>query len=123
MYAFKQFKPLINRYFFDKWQTSWNETPFNKVKEIKPIIKESKSVISSIRRKEVVLTRLRIGRTQNTHSWLLTRDKQPNCTKCDVPFRARHFLLDCLDFQQERRSFFKSTTYTIFSKMYLLKTL
>ena len=56
--SFNNFKPFINRYIFDKWQTSWNETPLNKLKEIKPVIKESKSVISNIRREEVVLTRL-----------------------------------------------------------------
>ena len=92
---------------FSKWQTSWNETPFNKLKEIKPVIKESKSVISNIRREEVVLTRLRIGQTRITHSWLLNRDEQPNCTGCDVPFTVKHFLLDCFDFHQARRSFFQ----------------
>ena len=76
---------------------SWNETPFNKLKEIKPVIKESKSVISNIRREEVVLTRLRIGHTRITHSWLLNRDEQPNCIGCDVPFTVKHFLLDCFD--------------------------
>ena len=91
---FNNFKPFINRYIFDKWQTSWNETPFNKLKEIKPVIKESRSVISNIRREEVVLTRLRIGHTRITHSWLLNRDEQPNCTGCDVPFTVKHFLLD-----------------------------
>ena len=65
---FNNFKPFINRYIFDKWQTSWNETPFNKLKEIKPVIKDSKTVISNIRREEVVLTRLRIGQTRITHS-------------------------------------------------------
>ena len=65
---FNNFKPFINRYIFDKWQTSWNKTHFNKLKEIKPIIKESKSDISNIRREEVVLTRLRIGHTRITHS-------------------------------------------------------
>ena len=79
-------KPFINRYKFDKWQTSWNETPFNKLKEIKPIIKKSKSVISNIRREDVVITRLRIGHTRITRLWLLNRDEQPNCTGCDVPF-------------------------------------
>ena len=94
-------------YIFDIWQTSWNETPFNKLKEIKPVIKESKSVISNIRREEVGLTRLRIGHTRITHSWLLNRDKQTNCTGCDVPFTVNHFLSDCFDFQQTRRSFFQ----------------
>ena len=104
---FNNYKPFINRYIFDKWQTSWNETPFNKLKEIKPVIKESKSVISNIRREEVVLTRLRIGHTRITHSWLLNRDEQSNCTGCDVPFTVKHFLLDCFDFHQARRSFFQ----------------
>ena len=63
---FNNFKPFINRYIFDKWQTSWNETPFNKLKEIKLVTKESKTVISNIRREEVVLTRLRIGHTRIT---------------------------------------------------------
>ena len=103
---FNNLKPFIHRYIYDKWQTSWNETPFNKLKEIKPIIKESKSVISNIRREEVVLTRLRIGHTRITHSWLLNLDEQPNCIGCDVPFTVKHFLLDCLDFQQARLSFF-----------------
>ena len=105
---FNNFKPFINRYIFDKWQTSCNETPFNKLKEIKPVIKESKSVISNIRREEVVLTRLRIGHTRITHSWLLNRDEQPNFIGCDVPFTIKHFLLDCFDFHQARRSFFSS---------------
>ena len=104
---FNNFKPFINRYIFDKWQTSWNETPFNKLKEIKPVIKESKSVISNIRCEEVVLTRLRIGHTRITHSWFLNRDEQSNCTGCDVPFTVKHFLLDCFDFHRARRSFFQ----------------
>ena len=104
---FNNFKPFINRYIFDKWQTSWNETPFNKLKEIKPVIKESKTVISNIRREEVVLTRLRIGHTRITHSWLLNRDEQPICTGCDVPFTVKHFLLECFDCQQTRRSYFQ----------------
>ena len=97
------------------------ETPFNKLKEIKPVIKESKPVISNIRREEVVLTRLRIGHTRITHSWLLNRDEQPNCTGCDVPFIVKDFLLDCFDFHQARRSFFQVNNFTIFSKMYLLR--
>ena len=30
---FNNFKPFINKYVCDKWQTLWNETPFNKLKE------------------------------------------------------------------------------------------
>ena len=61
---FNNFKPFINKYVCDKWQTSWNETPFNKLKEI----------------------------------------ERPYCIGCDTPFTVRHFLLDCADFNRERRS-------------------
>ena len=35
---FNNFKPFINKYVCNKWQTLWNETPFNKLKEIEPIV-------------------------------------------------------------------------------------
>ena len=35
---FSNFKPLINKYIFNKWQSSWNETCFNKLKEIEPVV-------------------------------------------------------------------------------------
>ena len=107
---FNNFKPFINRYIFDKWQTSWSETPYNKLKEIKPVIKESKSVISNIRREEVVLTRLRIGHARITHSWLLNREEQPYCTGCDVPFTVEHFCWIALTFNKQDVYFLKSTT-------------
>ena len=42
-----------------------------------------------------------------THSWLLKRDEQPYCIGCDTPFTVKHFLLDCADFDRERRSLFQ----------------
>ena len=48
--------------------------------------------------------RLRIGHTRLTHSCLLKREERPYCIGCDTPFTVRHFLLDCADFNRERRS-------------------
>ena len=59
------------------------------------------------RREEFILARLRIGHTRLTHSWLLKLDEQPYCIGCDTPFTVKHFLLDCADFDQERRSLFQ----------------
>ena len=41
---FNNFKPFINKYVCDKWQTVWNETPFNKFKEIEPIVNHHRLV-------------------------------------------------------------------------------
>ena len=82
----------------------WNETPFNKLKEIEPIVNHHRLVPKLSRREEIVLARLRIGHTRLTHSCLLKREERPYCIGCDTPFTVRHFLLDCADFNRERRS-------------------
>ena len=61
---FNNFKPFINNYVFNKWQTSWNETWFNKLKEIKPIVNHQRIVPKLSRREEIILARLRIGHTR-----------------------------------------------------------
>ena len=104
---FNNFKPFINKYVCDKWQTLWDETPFNKLKEIEPIVNHHRLVPKLSRREEIVLARLRIGHTRLTHSCLLKREERPYCIGCDTPFTVRHFLLDCADFERERRSHFQ----------------
>ena len=58
---FSNFKPSINKYAYDKWQTSWNNSIGNTFLEIKPTIGEHQSVVPNIRKEEVVLAWLRIG--------------------------------------------------------------
>ena len=63
----------------------------------------------SLRREEVVLTRLHIGHTRLTHSYLLEREDQPLCISCNEPFTVKHFLIDCFEFCQVRCQFFQKT--------------
>ena len=65
--------------------------------------KKKKNIYRSLRRKEVVLTRLRIGHTRLTHSYLLKRKDQPFCISCNQPFTVKHFLIDCIEFSHVRR--------------------
>ena len=104
---FNNFKPFINRYVLSKWQTSWNGAVFNKLHAIEPnIIK--KSYIPRLSRKEdVVMTRLRMGHTRLTHSYLLQREEQPVCIGCNEPLTVKHILVDCVDFSQTRNMFFR----------------
>ena len=89
------FKPFINRYILSKWQLSWDRATFNKLHEIKPVLGKN-TIYRSLRREEVVLTRLRIGHTRLTHSYLLKREYQPFCISCNEPFTVKHFLIDCI---------------------------
>ena len=69
--SFFNFKPSINKYIFDQWQTSWKNSIGNNLLEIKPTIGEHQSVVRNIRKEEVVLARLRLGHTRITHLYLL----------------------------------------------------
>ena len=101
------FKPFINRYILSKWQLSWDRATFNKLHEIKPVLGKN-TIYRSLRREEVVLTRLRIGHTRLTHSYLLKREDQPFCISCNEPFTVKHFLINCIEFSHMRRQFFQT---------------
>ena len=66
---FNNCKPFINKYVFNKWLTSWNETRYRKLKEVEPIVNHYRLVLKLSRREEIVLARLRKGHTRLTHSW------------------------------------------------------
>ena len=90
---FSNFKPSINKYILEEWQTSWNNSIGNKLLDIKPTIGEYQSVVRNIRREEVVVAGL--------HG-----EEQPQCVGCDAPFTVRHFLLECSDFALVRNNCF-----------------
>ena len=49
--SFSNFKPSINRYILDQWQTSWTNSIGNKLFEIKPTIDEHQSVVETLGKK------------------------------------------------------------------------
>ena len=68
---FSNFKPSINKYILEEWQTSWNNSIGNKLLDIKPTIGEYQSVVRNMRREEAVFARLCLGHTRVTHSYSL----------------------------------------------------
>ena len=77
----------------------------NKLHEIKPVL--GNNIIGRpLRREDVVVTRLRIGHTIITHSYLIKREDQPLCISCNKLFTVKHFLIDCFEFANVRRHFF-----------------
>ena len=103
---FSNFKPSINKYILEEWQTSWANSIGNKLLDIKPTIGEYQSVVRNIRKEEVVKARLRLCHTRVTHSHLLQGEEQPQCVGCDAPFTVRHFILECSDLAQVRNNCF-----------------
>ena len=58
------------------------------------------------RRKEVVLSRLRIGHTRLTHGFLMKKEPQPFCEDCLVPLTVRHLLIECPSLLDARNKYF-----------------
>ena len=104
---FNSFKPLINKYILSEWQKSWDTATFNKLHAIKPVVGNNSSAIRNVRREDVVITRLRIGHTRFTHSYILNREEQPFCIACNQHITVKHILTDCIDFLQDRNKYFQ----------------
>ena len=107
--SFTDFKPIINKYLFYKWQSVWDTTVHNKLHSIKPILSEWRPSYRIDRKEEVVLTRLRIGHYA-THSYLLKGEEQPMCIPCDTPFTIKHILLYCVDFENIPNIYYRVST-------------
>ena len=68
---FSHFKPSINKYILEEWQTSWNSSIGNTLFDIKPNIGEHQSVVRNIRKEEVVFGSTPF-RSYKSHTFILT---------------------------------------------------
>ena len=102
---FSDLFPEVVSHLTAKWQHNWSKQLFNKLLPIKPSLGKTKLLNISSRKDQVVLTRLRIGHTHLTHSWLLRREDQPSCAHCNTPLTVEH-IMSCTRFQSIRNKFF-----------------
>ena len=100
--SYTDFKTSILTYIQSSWQSQWDADLFNKLHAVKPTLGEWYPSYRSIRREEVIITRLRIGHSHLTHSWLLAKEDAPECIQCNEYLTMKHILLDCIDFQPIR---------------------
>ena len=96
---YTDFKPITDKYLFNIWQSVSDTAVNNKLYSIKPILSEWRPAYRMDHKEEVVLTKLRIGQSYATHSYLLKGEEQPMCIPCDAPFTIKHVLLYCVDFE------------------------
>ena len=71
------------------WQTEWDLDVNNKLHAVKPLIGEQPSASRSVRKEEVVMSRLRLGHPYLTHSYLLT---------CQCRLTVEHVLAECIEY-------------------------
>ena len=96
---YTDFKSSVLTHIQSSWQSQWDGDHFNKLHSVKPALGEWYPSYRSVRQEEVIITRLRIGHSRLTHSWLLAREDAPECLQCNELLTIKHILLDCIDFQ------------------------
>ena len=96
---YTDFKSSALTHIQSSWQSQWDGDHFNKLHSVKPSLGEWYPSYRSVRQEEVIITRLRIGHSRLTHSWLLAREDAPECIQCNELLTIKHILLDCIDFQ------------------------
>lgn len=102
----KDSQRTIRRALLGKWQQQWDSCTNNKLHLVKPLLGEWKTCRHQERFVEVILCRLRIGHTHLTHNFLLTKEKQPICEKCEQPLTLIHILITCPDVETQRQKYF-----------------
>ena len=104
-------KPRVDMYIYTIWQELWNSEARNKLYEILPDLKESLCGTAGALccKQESVMTKLRIGHTWITHSYMLKKEDQPVCHTCDNPFTVKHILIECPDFTHIRNKLYTKT--------------
>ena len=87
------------------WKKRWSEQTHNKLFHVLSVLDASR-FSSKIRREDVTLTRLRIGHTNFTHSFLLSKNDAPWCIPCDCLITVKHILMECSDFIEIRNKYY-----------------
>ena len=101
-------KPKIKQIVTKKWQQLWDENPHNKLFQIPPILKERKLDPNNTRREKTTLTRLRIGHTQLTHSFILK--EAPTKCPCGNHYSIKHILIECTKLNHSWKKFYKANS-------------
>ena len=99
-YNITDLKPKINNFHHKKWQQ-------NKVFQIKSILGEWRPAFGKLRREQVAITRLRIGHSRLTYSFLLRQEQQPQCSTPQMPYTIKHVHLECKAFNTTRKHYFQ----------------
>ena len=84
----------------------------NKLFQIQPILGEWRPASRKSRREQVVISRLRIGHTRLTHSFILKQELQPQCLTCQTTCTVKQILIECRTFPVIRKRFFKVNSLT-----------
>ena len=100
---YQSIKRRIRNVITKAWQAQWTNTSrATQLRRIKPQVENWSTANRKNRREEKVLSRLRLGHTVYTHSYIYSQEARPVCTSCNHPQTVEHILLQCLHYRRQR---------------------
>ena len=85
-------------------QSSWDQEKTQQLHSIKPTFEYWPTMNQNTRKRERTLSRLRIGHTYITHSFLWNKEPRPICNTCNITLNVKHILLKCNKYDRHRQS-------------------
>lgn len=82
------------------------ESTSSKLYSIKPKLKERCPNTKRSCQEDIILTRLRIGRTNITHSYILSEESAPECIPCQERLTVERILVKCADLAPTRKLYY-----------------
>jgi ribonuclease HI len=93
----------------ESWNRKWFYNSSARLRLIKPLpIPWPDNSVPKHRR---ALSRLRIGHTRLTHSFIIDKTDPPDCNSCGVPLSVRHIIIECQKYTSERSTWHSSATF------------
>ncbi|XP_044582995.1 uncharacterized protein LOC123264014 [Cotesia glomerata] len=90
----KHLKSLMKCHWKKIWE-QWTRNNSPKLAEVRKDLLDTQPVDSFCRRDQVVLSRLRIGHTKVTHSYLISKEPKKACDFCNMELSVKHILTEC----------------------------
>ena len=103
---FSDLKPLTAKYVYQIWQKEWDETG---------LVSDKLLSFCNTRKENTVLTRLHIGHSYLTHSFILRKEEAPVCVACYAVITVKLILIECADLLEIRKKYFEERSlYSLF---------
>ncbi|XP_055862095.1 uncharacterized protein LOC129922043 [Biomphalaria glabrata] len=103
---------------YREWQNRWEAETHSKLRQIVADVRWRPTSKGLTRRGSTTMSRLRIGHTYITHSFVLKREEPPLCEYCDSRLTVEHILVDCPRYQDVRAKHFRATNLkTLFNNV------
>ncbi|KAI8761429.1 pol protein [Biomphalaria glabrata] len=103
---------------YREWQNRWEAETHSKLRQIVADVRWRPTSKGLTRRGSTTISRLRIGHTYITHSFVLKKEEPPLCEYCDSRLTVEHILVDCPRYQDVRAKYFRVTNLnTLFDKV------